>query len=101
MAFLYIAEFTELCGAMNGDVAQCAKQPVNAEQKLAIGGSSVPSVAFSRGTRLVMLKADAVCSIVFGVNPVATAANMRLAANESITFGVAADAPQVAVITNS
>lgn len=101
MATLYIAEFENLVGAMNGGVAQAMKQPVLAEQTLAIGSASVPSAAFNSRTRLVYLKTDAICSIVFGSTPVAAATNMRLAANESIVFGVDANAPKVAVITNT
>lgn len=101
MATLQIMEFENLVGSMNGDVAQCAKQPlVVAEQNLSIGAASVPSAAFAVGTRLVLLKTDTACSVVFGKTPVATNANMRLAANESIFFGVAADAPKLAVIQN-
>lgn len=98
MATLYVAEFGSL-GDTAQSVAQIGQAPPVAEQALAIGGASVPSAAFNNDTQLVRIHADAICSIAFGTAPVATTANMRLAAGQTEYFGVVRG-QKVAVIVN-
>lgn len=101
MAFLYIAEFNQITTITNkvGDEAQAALNNLVTEQKLIIGGASIPSAIFQPQTKLVRLHTDVVCSILFGFNPVATIANMRMATNQTEYFGVY-PGTQVAVIQN-
>jgi len=102
MAKLYITEFRnaqQLPGLLNSipDVMGVIDQtPVT------IGASSTQSSAFNAGTSVVRLHADAICSVAFGTDPTATAANMRMAANESLLIAVRPGVSfKVAVITNS
>lgn len=97
MATLYIAEYADRNA--QGEIIQ---EPVVTEQTVAIGGSSTASSAFNSATRIVRLHTDAICSIVFGTAPTATAAKKRMAAGTTEYFGVpAGQAYKVAVITNS
>lgn len=100
MASLYIAEFKRLGLAGFGAHAQSVLAPPEAEQKVAIGGSSTPSSAFGSTTRMIRVHTDAICSIAIGANPTATASLMRLAAGQTEYFGVNAG-DKIAVITNS
>ena len=109
MAVLYIAEYSELSFCDNGVLSgvvngtgfmQAAPiSPPLAEQTLVIGVSSVASNAFSAKTSFVIVSSDVPCSIAWGINPVATANNMRLAVNKPERFGVAGG--KIAVISNS
>lgn len=102
MAKLYVTEFRsaqQQPGIVNSipDVMGVTEQtPVT------IGASSAQSAAFNVGTSVVRLHTDAVCSVAFGPDPTATAANMRMAANESMLIAVRPGTSfKVAVITNS
>lgn len=96
MAKLYVTEF----GAYTADGVPIAKTNIIVDQiPLAIGGASVQSVPFSAGTRYVRIHTDAICSIVFGTNPVSTTNNARMAANQTEYFSVNAG-DRVAVIAN-
>lgn len=102
MAKLYITEFRgaqQQPGVLNSipDVMGITEQtPVT------IGASSTQSSAFNAGTSVARLHADAICSVAFGPDPTATAANMRMAANESLLIAVRPGVSfKVAVITNS
>lgn len=101
MATLYITEFADIARA--GGASQVAAQPEITTQTVAVGGSSTQSSAFNPNTKLVRLHTDAICSVLFGTNPTATAAKGRMAANQteyhSITNPTAG--LKVAVITNS
>lgn len=99
MATLYIAEFQYLAGSsLPGLLA--GREPVNAEQTVAIGVGSVQSAALSGGTRFVRLCADAACSYAIGANPTADATKRRLPANVIEWVEVLA-AEKIAVITNT
>lgn len=100
MASLYISEFPHGVSTDGTMKPEFLPQPSLVDQKLTIGAGSVQSAAFSGTTRFVLLQADAVCSILFGANPTASAANMRVPAGVYIIFGVA-PGEIVAVITNS
>lgn len=82
MAILYITEYAQM-GAAPNSVPQMPQEPTQAEQTLAIGGSSGQSAFFQVGTRFVRLHCDSVCSVKLGQNPTATATSGRLAANQT------------------
>lgn len=70
---------------------QAAKAPAIANQVLAIGGTSVPSVAFGLATGLVRIHADVACHVVMGgTSPIATSSSMRLSAGQTEYFVVLA-----------
>lgn len=100
MATLYIAEFESITPATEGGAAQVARATPVAEQTVAIGGASTPSSAFNAATRYVRIHTDVICSIAFAATPTATAAKMRMAADQTEYFGVT-PGTKVAVITNT
>jgi len=101
MALLYVTEFSSLTPTTEGGAAQVARAPVVVDQSpVTIAGGSLQSAAFNAETKYVRLHCDAICSIAFGSNPTATAANMRMAAGQTEYFGVQ-PGMKVAVITNT
>lgn len=90
MATLYIAEYSRLMAATNGE-----QQPqivdvssLVAEQTITVG-SEVDSSAFGAATRIVRLCSDTACHILFGTgNPAATTSKAYLPANAPEYFGV-------------
>jgi len=102
MATLYIAEYASISMGQAGRLHQHPDEPPLAEQTLAIGGVSNPSAPFNAQTRAIRIHTDAICSIAIGVVPVATAANQRLAANQTEYKGVPLGAGfSIAVISNT
>ena len=99
MASLYISEFPHGTSSDGTEKPAYFPQPSLADQKVAIG-TVVQSNPFGPNTRFVLLQADAVCSVLFGANPIATAANMRIPVGVFIGFGVI-PGQVVSVITNS
>lgn len=95
MATLYISEF----GQHNLNTIRL-KQPAITDQTVAIGAGSAQSNAFSNNTYSVVLSTDAICSVLFGANPTATAAKLRLPAGFTGVFDVT-PGHKVAVITNT
>ncbi len=101
MATLYIAEIELLGLDAHGAEIMAPKMPPIVEQTVAIGMSSAPCTnAFTTRTRFVQIGTDAVCSIAFGVAPVATTSNQRMAANET-RFVTVNSGDKIAVIANS
>lgn len=98
MAILYVTEYSGLIGY------SIPVTPRLATNNIAIGGASAPSNAFSPNTSVVRVHADAICSIAFspiaGSTPVATAAEGRLAANQTEYYSVK-PGDKIAVITNT
>ena len=99
MAFLYITEFTTTgfngpgtqglqVGLGNQVPADIAVLPPVAQQKIAIGGSSVVSAALNPATRLVRVQTDVVCHVDCGTAPVADITEMRMPADSTEYFGV-------------
>ena len=91
MAVLYISEFASI-GKGGTDQEQVLPQPSLADQVVAIGVGSLSSAAFGANTKLVLLSADAVCSVKFGLTAVASAVtvnNLRIPANTPMPFAVA------------
>ena len=99
MATLYITEFANI-GRDQGHGVQATSLPPVAEQTIAIGVASAQSGAFNAATNFIRAHADSVCSIAVGVNPTATAANARMAANQTEYFQVRAG-DKIAVIQSS
>ena len=87
MAFLYVAEFSEVGRRLDG-LEQIAKMPPLAEQRVAIGGASAASAAFNASTSIIRVHTDAICSISIGAAPTATTSMIRLAADQTEYFAV-------------
>lgn len=102
MAVLYITEFSDEGQTVRG-AAQIAQENADTlDQTVAIGAGSLQSVAFGAKTVLVRLETDAICSVRFGTNPTATAANRRMSAGDIEYLGVPLGASyKVAVIQNT
>lgn len=100
MAKLYIAEHMEVATSGNGRTVMIGKEPVIAEQTVAIGGTSTQSAAFRNETKFIRVHCDVICSIAIGSNPTATASMRRLAAGQTEFFDVTS-ATKIAVITNT
>jgi len=96
MAVLYISEYPQ--NAV--DVPTLVSEPATVTQTVAIAAGSAQSAAFRTDTRMVRLHTDAICSILFGTNPTASATTPRLAANQTEYFKVTPGF-KVAVITNT
>lgn len=102
MATLYVTEYADLGVSPGSGAAPVVAEPPTAEQTVSIGGSSTQSSAFANNTNFIRLHTDAICSVLFGTNPTATAAKRRLAANQTEYVKVPQGAAyKVAVITNS
>lgn len=86
---LYVTEFV---GPPTVSVYyQAVNTPANANQTVAIGGASTQSAAFTTGSRIVRIHTDVACHLeIGGTNPVATTSSMRLAADQTEYFVVAA-----------
>lgn len=98
MAVLYVGEYTAL--ATRVSEAPFVQAPPVAEQTVAIGAGSVQSSAFNAATRIIRVHTDAICSILIGANPTATATKGRMAAGSTEYFGVT-PGDKIAVITNT
>lgn len=99
MAKVYITEHP-LPRFHMGSPMPVLPSPPLASQTVAIGGATVQSAAFNADTQIVCVHTDAICSIEFGTNPVATANSRRIAANSTEFFQVE-PGHKIAVITNS
>lgn len=113
MASLYISEADEL-PRQNAWPIMALKEPTYDQAVLTIG-SETKSAAFKvkgqlttsggdkvewKGTCLIRVHVDAICSIAFGKAPVATTAMKRLAANQTEYFSVS-PGDKLSVISNS
>jgi hypothetical protein len=102
MAVLFITEYSRQGRDASGFQMVVADEPAVANQVVAIGASTTQSAAFNALTRFVRIHTDAICSIEFGANPIATATTRRLAANSTEYFAVPLGASyKVACITNT
>lgn len=102
MAVLYVTEYSRQGRDASGYNAAIAEETPAANQTVAIGGTTAQSAAFNALTSFVRIHTDAVCSIEFGTNPVATTVTRRMAANSTEYFSVPKDkAFKVAVIANT
>jgi hypothetical protein len=102
MARLYISEYREM-GAVQAskrDIAAPLEPAIVVQTPINITGASIQSEQFHEETRFVRLHTDATCSVRFGVNPVATTNDARMAAGSTEYFGVV-PGHRVAVISNT
>lgn len=104
MATLYISEYSGFAagsaqGGPSNITGQAGQEPAIAEQSFAFT-TTTQSAAFNASTRVVRIHTDAICSILFGVNPTAVATSKRLAANQTEYFGVTSG-QKVAAVTNT
>lgn len=88
MSVLYITEFTGLGRDGNGVWTDFAAQLPLAEQEITLSGTTAQSSALNASTSLVRLHTDVICSVIFGTNPTATTAKMRMAAGQTEYFTV-------------
>lgn len=100
MATLFVTEYQLVEHNRWGFQAQVGVEPAEANQTVAIGGTSTQSSAFGADTKLVRVHTDTTCSIAFGASPTATSSTARLAANATEYFRVE-PGHKVAVISNS
>lgn len=102
MAILYITEFSTEGRDGLGNIIPVAMQLPAAEQTVVISGVSAQSAAFQDVTTLVRVHTDSTCSILFGTNPTATTAKMRMTPNQTEYFSVRANSGlKIAVIANT
>jgi hypothetical protein len=106
MAVLYITEYAELGIGPAGRVGQMPKETPIVEQTVAIGAGSVQSSAFNAKTRFIRVHTDAICSVLLGANPTASATTGRMAAGQTEYRDVSAGSKsgtafKIAVITNT
>lgn len=90
MANLFITEYAEQARDGQGYLMAAGQEPRVADQKVAIGGTSVQSSAFQPTTKLIMVHADVACHVAIGSNPTATDSMLRIPANGTLFFGVQA-----------
>jgi len=88
MATLFITEFTNSGADSRGSPVQAAEQPPVAEQAITTTGTSAQSAVLNASTTLVRLHTDTTVFVLFGIDPTATAAKMRLAADSTEYFVV-------------
>lgn len=101
MSVLYVTEYSQP-EALLGQVVQVAMEPANADQTVAIGGSSTASSAFANNTNLIRLETDSICSVKFGTAPTASTTTRRMQAGDVEYFGVPqGQSYKVAVISNT
>jgi hypothetical protein len=96
MGTLYIAEAANMTFLPNA-LGMMMPMPPAAEQTVAIGAGATQSAPFGSlwspplpldgRTIYLRVHTDSICSIAWGVNPTATTANARLAANQTEYFG--------------
>lgn len=100
MAFAYIKEYLRQPKDGISAMLPAGMEPAITTQKIAIGVGSLQSAAFNPRTTFVCINVDAPCSYVFGANPTATAADMRMPQDGTQYFGVV-PGDKVAIITNT
>ncbi len=71
MSVLQIREYTELARGREGGAIEAGKEPGHVDQVFTISGSSAPSAAFAKTTKLVRIHTDVACNIKFGSAPTA------------------------------
>ena len=100
MAFVYIREYLRQPKDGIGGLLPAGMEPAITTQKIAISAGSLQSAPFNALTTFVCVQTDAAMSYLFGANPVATAADMRMPLDGTQFFGVRAG-DRIAIITNT
>ena len=98
MAFIYIREYSEI--VVRNGATMVGREPGFDQPRLAITAGSLQSQPFQPKTALVRIETDVVCSVAYGMNPIATVLAGRMAANQTEYFGVN-PGDMVAVIANT
>lgn len=102
MAKVYITEYARQAKDNRGQPILAGEEPPVATQTVAIGGASAQSAALNAKTAFVRIHTDAICSILMGTDPTATADSPRFGANQTEYFAVVPNtAMKAAVITNT
>lgn len=100
MAFAYISEYLRQPKDGISTVLPAGNEPALAVQKVAIGGSSVQSLAFNPKTTFIAVNVDVACSYQVGANPTATTSTMRISQDATIYLGVK-PGDKIAFISNT
>ncbi len=93
MATLWIAEFENLPEDDKGNIIPIAPLSRTMGKQQVTYTASAQSAALNPKTNYVRLVADAVCHVLGGENPTATADDLRMAANE-VNFLYVGDRPK-------
>lgn len=83
-----ITSYDKLPSDQQGRLVFAGMEPSIGNQQVSITGGSLQSAALSDITRFVRIHTDGAIRIAFGVNPTASAASQRMAANSTEFFGV-------------
>jgi len=100
MAILYVSEYTAPA-FFNAEPLQMGSEPPNAEQTIAISGTSTQLTnPLQANTNFIRVHNDSSgpCCVAFGSSPTATTQNKRLAPNQTEYFAVTPRS-QVAVVS--
>jgi hypothetical protein len=99
MAKIYITEHSYPAYLLGSPLPVLSYPPI-ASQTVVNTGATTQSAAFNAATKIICIHTDSICSIEFGLNPTATTASRRLAANSTEFFQVEVG-HKVAVILNT
>jgi hypothetical protein len=94
MSKIYVAEYVDLAGCMDGSVAIMPEPPTVEYQVIVSAASSGAATPFLPSTKFIEVSTDTTCSIVIGLFPgvigtgTALLTNKRLFANERLIMRV-------------
>lgn len=80
---LYITEYAQLGVDSLSRGQLCPQEPAIATQVISYAAGAAASAAFNPDTKLVRIHTDSICSVLFGVAPVATVNHPRMAAGQT------------------
>jgi hypothetical protein len=99
--FLYITEFSKLALDNTGrEIPTPDWDSVTADYRMAITGGTTQSTPINSQSKCILIHTDVVCSVAYGVNPVAAVGAGRMGSGETRFFGVSAG-KLIAVIANT
>lgn len=105
MSSLYISEYRRVGREAHGGPGATIPAPLEPairNQKISISGTSSQSKPFDPETALVLVSADAVCSIKFGEDPVAKTTDFRMPADSGQFFSINPKSGlKIAVVSNT
>lgn len=102
MAKVYITEYASQAKDNRGQVIAAGLEPPVATQVVAVGAGSVQCAALNAKTAFIRVHTDAICSVLMGTDPTATANSPRMGAGQTEYFAVLpGTAMKIAVITNT
>jgi hypothetical protein len=94
MSKIYVAEYVDLAGCMDGSVVIMPEPPTVEYQVIVSAASSGAATPFLPSTKFIEVSTDTTCSIVIGLFPgvigtgIALLTNKRLFANERLIMRV-------------